>query len=390
LRAGNKILISANELAVDLLDYRAQGEGDISLEVSKAEPDVLAFEIKFSELDGVHSESEEVLVTGDGLSFSGRGRTLIIAADSEEKIASYLAINIPSIKVPDLALYQRFLPEGWSLKLLGGEGELEAKAELTQFGFTGFSRLSSKAADIGVKDFQFFADLDMNLNVDAPELAQTGVDVAGTYIHIDNARLSSEEVASVEPWGAAIDIDKGRVKFILPEGISQNASLGELLAGIKGKEILPMLDSDSEQLKVRGVISDLRWLNVLMKNKFNLAIRGAGEITADVVIDSGWLAPGTEFNINPKQLIVEVLDYVATGSGGGHLKLAVEKGGESPDISVDIKMINASFKSKDDEQAFVENTDILLQAVGRDMSYDGPGKDVDLHLQCRWTGRADS
>jgi len=381
LTAGNNIHISASELAVDMLDYRAQGAGDIRLEVSEEEPDVLSFEIKFSELDGLHSESKEVLVTGDDLSFSGRGRTQIIAADSEESLASYLVVNIPSIKVPDLALYQRFLPTGWSFKLLGGEGELEAKAELTPFGFTGFSRLSSKAADVGVKDFQFTTDLDMKLNIDAPKLADTGIDVSGTYIHIDNARLSSAEVASAESWTAAIDIDKGRVKLILPEGISTQARLGELLASIKGKEILPMLDSDSEQLKVRGVISDLRWLNVLMKNKFNLAIRGAGEISADVVLDSGWLAPGTEFNINPEQLIVEVLDYVATGGGGGHLKLAVEKGGESPDISLDIKMINASFKSKGDEQAFIENTDILLQATGRDMSYDGPGKDVDLHLQ---------
>ncbi|MFW2437982.1 MAG: hypothetical protein ACN4GR_01270 [Arenicellales bacterium] len=381
LKAGNKILISANQLAVDLLDYRAQGEGEISLEVSETEPEVLAFEIKFSELDGLDNESKEVLVTGDGLSFSGRGRTQIIAADSEESIASWLAINVPSIKVPDLALYQRFLPEGWSLKLLGGEGELEARAELTRFGFSGLSHLSSKAADIGVKDFQFSSDLDMKLNIDAPKLADTGIDVSGTYVHINNARLSSEVVTSAEPWTASIDIEEGRVKLILPEGVSKEAHLDELLAGIKGHEILPMLDSDSEQLKVHGVISDLRWLSVLMKNKFNLAIRGAGDITADLVLDSGWPAPGTELNIKPQKLIVEVLDYVATGSGKGHLRLAVEKGGESPDVSLDIKMINASFKSKGDEQAFVENTDVLLQATGRNMSYDGAGKDVDLHLQ---------
>ncbi|MCK5360401.1 MAG: hypothetical protein KAJ95_07220, partial [Gammaproteobacteria bacterium] len=142
-----------------------------------------------------------------------------------------------------------------------------------------------------------------------------------------------------------------------------------------------MLDSDNEQLKVRGVISDLRWLNVLMKNKFNLAIRGAGEISADLVIDSGWMAPGTEFNIKPQKLIVEVLDYVATGNGGGHLRLAVEKGGENPDVSLDIEMKNASFKGKDDEQAFVEDTDILLQALARNVTFDGKGRDVDLHLQ---------
>jgi len=381
LEAGNKILISANELAVDLLDYRAQGEGKISLEVTETEPDVMDFEIKFGELDGLHIASNEVLAHGEGLSFSGKGRTQLLPVGGEERIASYLAVNIPSIKVPDLSLYQRFLPTAWPFKLLGGKGELEAKAELSQFGFSGFSRLSSKAADIGVKEFQFTSNLDIYMNVDAPKLAETGVDVAGTYVHIDNARLSSEEAGRSEPWTASIDIEKGRVKLILPEGISKNTRLNELLAGIKGREILPMLDSDSEQLKVRGVISDLRWLNVLMKNKFNLSIRGAGDISADVVLDSGWLSPGTEFNINPKQLTVEVLDYVATGGGESHLKLAIEKGGESPDISLDIRMVDASFKSKDDEQAFVENTDILLQAMGHNMSYDGPGKDFDLHLQ---------
>jgi len=262
LKAGNNILISADELAVDLLGYRAQGEGEISLEVTEAEPDVLAIEIKFGELDGLHIASNEVMATGEGLSFSGKGSTQLLPVGGEDHIASYLAVTIPSIKVPDLALYQRFLPDAWSLKLLGGEGELEARAELTPYGFAGFSRLSSSEADISVKDFQFSADLDMNLNIDAPELAKTGVDVSGTYIHIDNARLSSKEVGSVEPWAASLDIEKGRVKLILPEGVSQDASLGELLDGIKGREILPMLDTDNEQLKVHGVISDLRWLNV--------------------------------------------------------------------------------------------------------------------------------
>ncbi len=379
LTAGNNLHISAYELAVDMLNYRVQGQGDVLLEVSDKLPNVLSFEIAFSELDGLHNETNEVLFTGDGLSFSGRGRTQILAVDTKEKLASYLAINIPSVKVPDLSRYQRFLPDAWSFRLLGGEGELQAKAELTPYGFSSFSRLSSTSADVAIKDYRFSSDLDMNLNLDAPKLAETGIEVANTYIHLSNARLSSDEHAGTEPWMAAIDIEQGRIKLILPEGLSKQSSVGELLEGVKGREILPMLDSDSEQLKIRGVISDLRWLNVLLKNKFNLAIRGAGEITADVVLDSGWLAPGTELKINPKQLNVDILDYVATG--GGHLKLAIEKGGESPDISVDIKMTDASLKSIGDEQNFIENTDISLQMTARDMSYEGPGKDVDLHLQ---------
>ena len=376
----NNILISAEELAVDLLAYRAQGNGEISLKVSEAEPDIVVFDIQFAQLDGMDRDSNEILISGDGLSFSGKGRTQILPTGGEERIASSLAVEIPSIKVPDIAMYQRFLPDAWSLKLLGGEGELQGKAELTQTGFVGFSRLSSTQADVGIKDFKFAANLDMNLNVDAPALADSGVNVSGSYIHLNSARLSNEEGRRSEPWKASIDIDQGKVKLILPAGIRKDASLRELLTVIKGKEILPMLDSDSEQLKLRGMISDLAWLNVLLKNRFNLNINGAGEIAADVVLTSGWLSPGTELNINPQQLIVEVLDYIATGSGG-HLKLAVEKGGKSPDISLNIKMVDASFRSKGDEQAFVENTDILFQATGRNMSYGGPGNDLDLHLQ---------
>lgn len=381
LKAGNSLLISADELAVDLLAYRAQGEGDIRLEVTEAEPDVMDFEIKFGELDGLHAKSNEVLVRGDGITFSGKGRTQLLPVGGNERIASQLAVNVPSIRVPDLVSYQRFIPPAWQFKFHGGEGELQGNAELTQTGFTGTTRLTSTEADVGIKGFQFSADLDMNMNVDAPEIADSGVDVSGSYVRIENARLSNEDTATAEPWKASIEIEQGRVKLLLPDDMSSQAGIKDLFESMQGREILPMLDSDSEQVKIRGMITDLRWLNVLLKNRFNLDIKGAGDINADVVIASGWPAPGTELNIKPQKLVVEVLDYIATGSGGGHLKLAVIKGGESPDVSLDVKMSKASFRSKDDEEAFIEDTDILLLATARNISTDGAVNDVDLHLQ---------
>ena len=53
-------------------------------------------------------------------------------------------------------------------------------------------------ADLSViKGYQFAADLDINMNVDAPEVADSGVDVSGSYVRIDNARLSNEESRNV-------------------------------------------------------------------------------------------------------------------------------------------------------------------------------------------------
>ncbi len=382
LNAESSLSINASELAVDLLNHRAQGEGDIQLAVSKDHPDQMRFEIRFGELNGLHGESGEVLFTGDGLSFTGEGENQLISAKGTELQATRLKVSIPSVKVPDLALYQRYMPPLWSLILYGGEGELQGQAELTRSGFGGDLKLASTEADVGLKDYQFTTDLDMQLNVDGRALVESGIDVSGTYIRLNNARLGSEKSGSSSPWGASIEVEQGKLKLIFPEeGINEDTRLRDLLPIVKARGLQTMLDSDDEKVKIRGMISDLRWLNVLLKNRFNMAFRGAGEIIADVVLDSGWLAPGTEINISPQDLTVEVLDYVVKGGGGGHLKLAVEKGGESPDVSMDLKMVNASLKSRDEEQAFVENTNILFYANSRNMTYDGPGEDVDLHLQ---------
>ena len=128
LIAANKIMISANELVLDLLAYRVQGAGDIRLEVTEAEPDVMNFEIQFGEMDGLHAKSNEVLVRGEGISLIGKGRTQLLPAGGDERIASYLAVNVPSIKVPDLTAYQRFIPPAWRFKLHGGEGALKGEA----------------------------------------------------------------------------------------------------------------------------------------------------------------------------------------------------------------------------------------------------------------------
>ncbi|HBE92679.1 MAG TPA: hypothetical protein DDW55_09190, partial [Gammaproteobacteria bacterium] len=110
-------------------------------------------------------------------------------------------------------------------------------------------------------------------------------------------------------------------------------------------------------------------------------IRGAGEIAADVVVAKGWLDEGTNLTVSPEELIVDVLDYQARSKGGGGVELKVIKGGEFPDMTLDVAVNDAQFGRKGDEQAFVENVDIILQALGREMKFDGSGDNLELRLQ---------
>ena len=70
-------------------------------------------------------------------------------------------------------------------------------------------------------------------------------------------------------------------------------------------------------MRIKGgeKLTDLRWLNLLLKNPYKMSIDGAGEVTADVNVASGWLAPGTVLELHPTALIVNVLEYAANGKG---------------------------------------------------------------------------
>jgi hypothetical protein len=382
LNAESKLLIRATELDVDMFGYSARGDGEIKLIVKQDEPKEMRFGITFGELDGVDAETSEVMFSGDGLTFAGISTNQVLPVRGEELKATRLSVMLPSVTVPDLGLYQRFIPPFWSMTLYGGEGELQGRFELTQTGVANDLRLTSTGADVGIKDYQFTTDLDMMLKLDGLNLVESGVDVSGSYVKLSETRISSDVAGKSAPTEASIEIEQGKLMLAFPEeGITDKTRLRDLLQIVQGKGYKTLLDTESEKIIMRGNVSNLGWLNVLLKNKFDMAFRGAGSISADVVFDDGWLAPGTALRVLPKSLAVEVLDYVAEGSSKGHLVLAVDKGGENPDMSLDLKMVGASFRSKHVDKAFVEDTDILFRANARNMSYDGPTEDLELHLQ---------
>jgi hypothetical protein len=378
LQPGTDLAVVARELSMDLLSYRSQGAGNIKLNVKPDTPDTTDVAIEFGTLKAFHTQSQEPLLSGEGLSVTGRGGTALVPMDGEAPEARYLAVNIPSVKVPDLRVYQRYLPAQWAFKLYGGQGELQGKAEVSPTGFNTHMKLVSQDADVGLKDYRFTTNLDMAIQADCPSIALASIDIAGTYFRLNDARLSQQQEKS-EPWHASLAVEKGVVKLHLPEEILKDADIKQLWAALEGKDVAALLETGKEELKLRGKISDLRWLNLLLKNPYNMAIDGAGEVTADVNIASGWLAPGTILKVHPQELIVNVLDYVATG--GGRVILEVQKGGQHPDLNLNVEVEDALFRRRDEEKAFIENVAIELQALGRGMSYDGPGGDVELDLR---------
>ena len=377
LRQGTDIKVSARELSLNLLDIQFEGDGNISIKAADNE-EVTDVAIAFISLDAFAGDKKVKLFSGDGLTVKARGNRFILPMKDKSFEAKTLTVIIPGVTVPDLSAYQLFIPSKWPFTLHGGEGKLLGTVELTPTGYNGNLRLRSEDADIGIKEYRFASNLDMALMVDSPTLS-SGVDISGTYAHLFGARLSNDEGKSSEPWHARIDFEQGKLKLLLPEGVPDDAGIRQFYQGLKGKEIVTMIDSGDEEIQIKGSISDLAWINVLLKNRLGLALTGSGEVSADILLNKGWAAPGTRLAIHPQALGVEVLDYLAEGDG--EITLLVKKGGETPDALLNIALDDGTLRRKDEDQAFIENVSISLDALARSISFDGKTRDMDLRLQ---------
>jgi hypothetical protein len=375
--------IDANKLFLSLLEHRVEGDGIIRLDVSTKEPDELSIEILFTDLDAFHEQDKQPLFVGHGLSVTARGGASLFPLENRGSDISYLGVTVPSVIVPDLSAYQRYLPDKWRFNLYHGMGKIQGKAELSTTAFNADLKLTSTDADVGIAEHRFKTDLDFGLFIDSPSFKSAIVDISGSYLRLNDQRLSSKERGESQSWQSALFIDKGTLKLHLPKAPEELSGAGtdleQLSEALKQQDLKDLLAVAEVELIINGSISQLEWISILFKNSFNMGISGSGQLAANLRIISGWPAKDSKIEIKPDKLEVDLLDYVFKGDG--LLTFEVEKGGESPNVAFNVEVTDALFKRHEEEQAFIEDVVLKIQGLGRNLGYDGPGKDLELRLQ---------
>ena len=373
--AGTRLDVSAPDLSLDLLDHRAQGGGKIELEVGAETPDTLGVAVKFDELIANRQGDDRPLFTGNGLIVAVKGDAKLFPEDGGLPIARYLAITVPAVTVPDLAVYQHYIPDHLGLHFHGGEGVLHGRILLDHVSLHGDLKLDAEDADIGVKDYRFKADVDVALLTETPDDGSEGLDVAGSYIRLSDARLANRVKGESETWQASINVDEGLLSFHTRDAIVESG----FLQALKDKNARELLNSSDGDLVITGSVSSLGWLNQLLKNDYQAEIAGSSDLKARLLLQDGWPAAGSRLEILPSDLVVKVLDYVATGEGAVLLEL--DEGGQQPDAHVDVQLHNAFFKRQNEEKAIIDHVEMQLQALVKDMSFRGPAENLTLRLQ---------
>ncbi len=392
LLAGTDVKIDAKDFSIFMLNYKADGDCQIELDVTTEKPDQLGVEIVFDDLQAYTEEDksqtsgskkiETPLFSGNGLAIKAKGSPAIFPHDSNDSSATKLEIEIPSVTVGNLNVLQQYIPHKWPFNIYKGQGELHAKVNFLADSFDAEVKIRSKDTQIGINRHRFKSDLDLLLKLSAQSMESLDINMSGSYLSLKNSRLFNEKVKDKrksELWNTKLAIDKGTLTLQTSNLLDDQNKTDRLFEVLKRHKLRDLLDNTDAELKIAGNISQIEWINLLLKNSLGLSFSGSSKVDMDLLLKKGWSAKGSIIKVKPGNLKVDMLDYDFRGDG--ILVLKVEKGGESPNLGFDLNLHKGLLKRKHEKRAVIKNVTLHVQGVAKNLSHNGPKEELDFHLK---------
>lgn len=372
---GMGLVVKTDDLSMTLAKYRFSGDGMIELRTDPADARRGDLTVRFGEVQA------DLMAGRDSAAlplFSGRNLEALLRTEprsageggASAETDRRLSLSIAAMKVPNLGVYNRLLPEKWGLRILGGRGEVGGSLTADAGSVTLELDLSSEEADLRYQDEHITTDLALALR--AKLLLDTGaaLDLTGTELRLDHARITKGRDREARPWQAALRIDEGRLNVPVDEaGPDPAAYLSKRLVD-KGFDRL--LADAGGRLGARLTVSRLGWIPRLLNSPFGLTLSGAGEIRADLVLEDGWLGKGTTLELPSQALEIGLLDHVLEGQGQATLTFA--SGGRHPDLRLDAALGEARVRRSGEAHAEVDRMRLDAEILVADVTPDGTGR----------------
>ncbi|MEE4172740.1 MAG: hypothetical protein V2I57_00630 [Xanthomonadales bacterium] len=376
---GTELRVDAHDLRVRAFSLDVAGTGDVALTVAEAEAEPLLLDFTFRDLAVRHEADSSPMLRGDALALRLSGnRTLELDPENRDLDRTF-AVTLDALTVPDLALFERYVPPAWPLRLFGGEGRLSGRALLGPNVLSVDLRLDSQHAEAGISGYQFATNLEGALRLENPDIRNEVTSLAGTGLRLTESRLRRDAGASVSPWEAEFQIEDGQLALVPSADKAASAASFDLLRYIGQQEARDLLAVSEGELIFEAGVSSLAFLDVLFTGKEPAEVRGDGAIEGRLVLSEGLPAPGTQIDITSKALGVTVLDTVTRGDGT--IELTVEEGGSLPDWRLAARVRNGRMRGLGDEAPGIEDVQLLLDALVKDASFEPGDRDFDLRFQ---------
>ncbi len=375
---GTDFSIDADNLQVGLLSHSIEGDGAIRMVMGPETGHLLDMDIQFNDLLVSQEGNKEPLLTGQGLELSVMAGGDLFDAENDEKTKS-LSLNIEGLMVPDLASFQRYLPEKWPFRLYGGDGSLRGSVSVSTNAANVDLYISSDAADMGTDQYRFTSNLDAGLRISNPALRTSPTLIHGTYIKLTGASLKRDAEDKTNAWHASFMIEDGFYSMFKSSDKSGKQDTIDLFKMLGQMDAGKVLGDSNGSFKIKSSVSSLAWIGVLLDESYHSSTSGSGAINGIVNIESGMPTTGTDIKVVSDALTLSILDYEA--SGDGKAAFQVVEGGDKPDWLVQLDLTDGNLKRKGESEAQIRDVDLILRAHIEDMSLENKNRHFELQFK---------
>lgn len=368
IRQGTDLAVDARDLLVSILDHDIRGSGSVDLAMGPDTGGLMKLNFNYRDLEVIHAGDETPFLTGRKLVLNLSGDGKLVPDPDRVNESRTLAVEIDKLTAPDLALFQRYIPEKWPFILHGGEGRLEGQFRLASRSFSADMRLTSESADMGIQQYRFDTNLDTALKLDNADVIAGGTTISGTYIRLSDARLQKEGDERSEPWEASLVFNEGYFS-LMGEAVKQNQKdFVDLIKLLEQSRASNLLGNSGAAVQFDADVSSLAWIGVLFGSKAQTEVSGSSNIKGELHMAEGLPMPGTRLDITSEDLAVHFLEYVSRGDG--RIALRVEEGGEFPDWLMSIDLENGDMRRRGEDAAYIKDVILSLKARIEDVSFE--------------------
>lgn len=220
---GSVVTAHTTDLAVDLFAYQIRGDGTARLEVvsGKEGPETHMgvnygqFTIKES---GAEDAGVDPLVAGSGFELTAVSPETDIG---KPRTNMNVLVKIPESTIPNVRRFDRFLPTGAGLSIVGGSGKLAAYLEVsTSTGrLAGAVDLTGNDVAVNFDGLRITFDPGLHAKLVGGDPASGVYDFSGTAVSIDQLGmrdLSRDDEKVTRDWWARITATDGKVNVGAP------------------------------------------------------------------------------------------------------------------------------------------------------------------------------
>ena len=214
LLAPTRLRVNADQLEVTFLDYLVTGRGELAAQLDSPEQAQLSlgiprFALRRQDDDSPHLEGRHFALTTQTEHFSD-----VLDSPLPEHFITRIAL--PITEVPDFTRYNRYLPEGAGITLLGGQASLESEWLLEGLNAQGEITLRAFDAELALLDQRLRGDLHLYLHLTEGDLETRRFTANDSFLSLENVFRQSEDGTQDAGWWVQLSMLDGQLAWESP------------------------------------------------------------------------------------------------------------------------------------------------------------------------------